>query len=566
MLRFQQCFLGSCTVIIGSFNYNNKLARCYYPYDVKDYRVGRGEADVMTTLNQSLLGSVQLNYTKEIGKSSINALALVEAQKYDYFYSSAAATGFDTNYFLYNNMEAGSTVKYGNVTSNANENRILSYMARLNYMFDNRYVVTVNARADGSSKLGANHKWGFFPSASAAWLISNENFMKGQNTVSNLKLRVGYGVTGNQDAISAYNSLKLMSPNGTTSYNGTSVVTYALSSNPNADLQWETKYTFDAGIDFGFWRNRFSGTLDVYTSTTKNLLYTYTVPVPPFAYSTLLANMGTMKNNGVELSLRGAIVENKDFGFTLSGNVAYQKNELVALQGTYNGQELTTAKYIALASASCNGLTSNTNVVYMTEGYPVNIFRLPVHDGFNEDATGKKTYKVKDVNGDGNITLDDEGDREYLGQATPKVVASMNAQFRFKNWDLSAQFNGAFGHKIYNFSGLRLSSLGAFPTYNVLKTAPELGVYNAQHTSYWLEKGDYVNIEYITLGYNLPAKKLGLKNLQSLRVAASCNNVATITGYTGLTPMINSSEIGGGIDNNIYPVMRTWTLQLSLRF
>lgn len=550
----------------GSFNYNNKLARCYYPYDVKDYRVGRGEADVMTTLNQSLLGSVQLNYTKEIGKSSINALALVEAQKYDYFYSSAAATGFDTNYFLYNNMEAGSTVKYGNVTSNANENRILSYMARLNYMFDNRYVVTVNARADGSSKLGANHKWGFFPSASAAWLISNENFMKGQNTVSNLKLRVGYGVTGNQDAISAYNSLKLMSPNGTTSYNGTSVVTYALSSNPNADLQWETKYTFDAGIDFGFWRNRFSGTLDVYTSTTKNLLYTYTVPVPPFAYSTLLANMGTMKNNGVELSLRGAIVENKDFGFTLSGNVAYQKNELVALQGTYNGQELTTAKYIALASASCNGLTSNTNVVYMTEGYPVNIFRLPVHDGFNEDATGKKTYKVKDVNGDGNITLDDEGDREYLGQATPKVVASMNAQFRFKNWDLSAQFNGAFGHKIYNFSGLRLSSLGAFPTYNVLKTAPELGVYNAQHTSYWLEKGDYVNIEYITLGYNLPAKKLGLKNLQSLRVAASCNNVATITGYTGLTPMINSSEIGGGIDNNIYPVMRTWTLQLSLRF
>lgn len=552
--------------VFGSYNYNNKLARCYYPYDTKDYRVKRGEADVMTTLNESSLVSAQLNYNKTIGKHAISALALAEGQTYNYFYSKAAAAGFDTNYFMYNNLQAGSTVKYGDVSSDANQYRILSYMARFNYMFDDRYVITVNARTDGSSKLGANHKWGFFPSASAAWLVSNEGFMKNQKTISNLKVRVGYGVTGNQDAISPYRSLKVMSPNGTTSYNGSSVVTYALASNPNPDLQWETKYTFDAGIDFGLWKNRFSGTLDVYTSTTKNLLYTYTVPVPPFAYSTLLANMGTMKNNGVELALRGAVIEKKDWGLTLGGNMAFQKNELVSLAGTYQGQNLTTAKYISTASASCNGLTSNTNVVYMTEGYPINIFRLPVHDGFNEDATGKKTYKVKDVNGDGGITLDDEGDREYLGQATPKVVASFNAQLRFKNWDLSTQMNGAFGHMIYNFSGLRLSSLGAFPTYNVLKTAPELGVYNAQHTSYWLEHGDYVNIEYITLGYNLPAKKLGLKNLQSLRVAASCNNVATITGYSGLTPMINSMTLGGGIDNNIFPVMRTWTLQLTLRF
>jgi len=551
----------------GSFNYDNTLSRNYYPWDVKDYKTGRGEANASTTVNKNLLGSVQLSYNKTIGKHAINALALVEGQQYDYWYDYAQVTGFDTNYFLYNNFEAGSTVKYGNVQSNASRNQLLSYMARLNYMFDNRYVITVNARADGSSKLGANNKWGFFPSASAAWLISNEGFMKNQNTVSNLKLRVGYGVTGNQDAISAYKSLKLMSPNGTTTYNGTTVTTYALDSNPNADLKWETKYTFDVGLDFGFWNNRMSGTLDVYTATTKDLLYTYTVPVPPFAYTTLLANMGEMRNQGVEFSLRGAIVETKDWSFNLGGNLAYQKNELVSLSGKYNGQDLTTAKYIALASASCNGLTSNTNVVYMTEGYPINIFRLPVHDGFNVDeATGKKTYKVKDVNGDGGITLDDEGDREYLGQATPKVVASIDAQLRWKNWDLSTQFNGAFGHKIYNFTSLRLSNLGAFPTYNVLKTAPELGVYNAQHTSYWLEKGDYVNIEYITIGYNLPASKLGLKHLKALRVAASCNNVATITGYSGLTPMLNNSTIGGGIDNNVFPVMRTWTLQLNVRF
>jgi hypothetical protein len=433
-------------------------------------------------------------------------------------------------------------------------------------MFDNRYVITLNARADGSSKLGANHKWGFFPSASLAWIISNEGFMKNQRLFNNLKFRVGYGVTGNQDAIDPYRSLSLMSPNGTTTYNGATVTTYALDSNPNPDLKWETKYTFDAGIDFSMWRGRFSGTIDAYMSTTKDLLYTYQVPVPPFTYTSLLANMGEMTNNGIEIGLHAAPIETKDMGLTLQGNVAFQQNKLVSLSGTYQGQDLTTSKYIALSSASCNGLTSNTNVVYMTEGYPVNIFRLPVHDGFNTDDAGKKTYKFKDVNGDDGITLDDEGDREYLGQATPKVFASFGGTFRYKNWDLSTQLNGGFGHHIYNFTSLRLSNLGAFPTYNVLKTAEELGVYNAQHTSYWLEKGDYVNIEYITLGYNLPASKLGLKNIKGLRFALSCNNVATFTGYSGLTPMLNNATIGGGIDNNVFPIMRTYTAMLSVKF
>ena len=314
------------------------------------------------------------------------------------------------------------------------------------------------------------------------------------------------------------------------------------------------------------WRGRFSGTIDAYMSTTKDLLYTYQVPVPPFTYTSLLANMGEMTNNGLEIGLHAAPIETKDMGLTLQGNVAFQQNKLVSLSGTYQGQDLTTSKYIALSSASCNGLTSNTNVVYMTEGYPVNIFRLPVHDGFKTDDTGKKTYQVKDVNGDGGITLDDEGDREYLGQATPKVFASFGGTFRYKNWDLSTQLNGGFGHHIYNFTSLRLSNLGAFPTYNVLKTAEELGVYNAQHTSYWLEKGDYVNLEYITIGYNLPASKLGLNYIKGLRFALSCNNVATFTGYSGLTPMLNNATIGGGIDNNVFPIMRTYTAMLSVKF
>lgn len=557
---------GLTASIFGSYNYDNNLSRNYYPYDTKAYRGSRGEANVSTSRNTNALASAQINYNKAIGKHAISALALAEAQNYNTWYDYSKVTGFDTNYFLFNELKAGASVKWGDIDSDATDYTLMSYLARFNYMFDNRFVITLNARADGSSKLGANHKWGFFPSASAAWIVSNENFMKGQNVINNLKVRAGYGVTGNQDAISPYRSLKLMEPNGTTTYNGSTVVTYALSSNPNPDLKWETKYTFDAGIDFAMWKDRLSGTLDVYYSTTKDLLYTYTVPVPPFAYTTLLANMGTMTNNGVELALRGAVIETKDWGLTLNGNVAFNKNKLVSLSGTYNGQDLTTAKYISLASASCNGLTSNTNVVYMTEGQPLNIFRLPVHDGFNTDENGHKTYKFKDVNGDGGITLDDEGDREQLGQATPKVTANFTAQLRFKNWDLSTQLSGAFGHMIYNFQGNRLSNLGAFPTYNVLKTAPALGVYNAQHTSYWLEHGDYVNIQYITLGYNLPVRNLDFKYLKSFRVALACNNVTTITGYSGMTPILNNQDLGGGIDQNIFPIMRTFTLQLSVRF
>ena len=555
---------GLTASIFGSYNYSNALARFYGPYDTKSYRSSRGEASASTSRDVNSLASFQLSYVKTIGKHALNFLALTEAQKYESWYDNAVVTGFDTNYFLYNNFQAGSTVKYGNVQSSASDYTLMSYMGRINYMFNDRYVITLNARADGSSKLGANHKWGFFPSASAAWIVSNEGFMKNQDLFSNLKVRVGYGVTGNQDAISAYKSLKLMTPNGTTTYNGTTVTTYTLDSNPNPDLKWETKYTMDAGIDFELLRGRVSGTVDVYRSTTKDLLYNYTVPVPPFAYSTLLANMGVMTNNGVEVALRGAIVETKDWGLEIGGNAAFQQNKLVSLSGTYMGQELTTAKYIALASASCNGLTSNTNIVYMTEGYPINIFRLPVHDGFNEDAAGHKTYKVKDIDGVEGITLDDNGDRDYLGQATPKVVTSFYGKLRYKNFDLSAQANGAFGHMIYNMQGLRLSNLGAFPTYNVLKTAPALGVYNAQHTSYWLEKGDYVNIEYITLGYNIPVN--GAKYVKSCRIALSCNNVATITGYSGMTPMLNNATLGGGVDQNVFPIMRTYTAQLSVRF
>jgi len=547
----------------GSYGRSLTATKTYSPTTIS---TSVGSATIRNSDRTDMMGNIQLSYVKTFGKHEINALGLVEAQKVDNFSSSMSASNFDTNKFGFNNMGAGAVVKYGNVSSSATANQLLSYMARLNYMYDSRYVLTANIRTDGSSKLGANNKWGFFPSASAAWIITNESFMQSLNYLNSLKLRVGYGVTGNQDAITAYNSLQTMTPTGITNYNGIPTVTYAISSNSNPDLKWETKATFDVGVDFAFFKSRMSGTIDYYRSRTTDMLYTYQVPVPPFVYTSLLANMGEMTNNGIEFSLRGDIVRTKDFTFNVSANAAYQVNKLISLHGTYNGEELTTPKYIVLAAGGGGGLTSNTGVTYMTEGKPLGIFRLPVHDGFEEDAQGHLHYKLKDLDGNG-LDLSDEGDRQEMGQAMPKVTANMTLNFRYKDFDLTSQLQGAFGHKIYNLTSMFLHDLSGFPMYNVLKDAIQANIYGVTHTSYYLENGDYVNIAYITLGYNLPSRITKGSLVKGLRVALSCNNVGTITGYTGLTPMINSASISGGIDaRNVYPIMRTYALQLNVKF
>ena len=554
---------GFTASLFGSFDYRYSQTKSYSPNDLFNTTSYRGQASINNITRRNWMTNFQLSYVKDFGKHSLNALALVEAQEYWSFSNSSTARGFDTNYFGWNNLEAGADVRYGDVTSAASKNTLLSYMVRFNYMYDDRYVVTVNARADGSSKLGANHKWGFFPSASAAWIISNEQFMKNQNLVSNLKLRAGYGVTGNQDAISALNSLQMLSPTGATNFNNQSSVTYGIISNANPDLKWEMKYTFDIGLDFALWGGRLQGTVDYYRSTTRDLLYTYDVSVPPFTYPTLLANMGEMTNNGFELALSGDVIDTRDMRLTLSGNMAYNKNRLVSLNGTYNGEQLTTPEWVSLATAQSSGLTANTGVTYMGEGYPVGVFRLPVWEGWEVDGNGHKTYILKDVDGDGIVDQSDLGDRELIGQVIPKVTANFNIRFAWKNLDISAQLNGAFGHHIYNFTANAMNYMGAFPVMNVLKGAPEKGIYELLHSSYWLEKGDYVNIEYITIGYNF-GKALGIQNA---RVALSCNNVGTITGYSGLTPLIDSQSMNGGVDaRNVTPLMRTYTLQLILTF
>lgn len=562
----------------GSYTYNVKENKRYFPKDIKASIADGGHAERVDNKQNILMGNIQLTYTKDFNeKHHFDALALVEGQKYHYTGFTAKSHAYETDYFTYNNLKAGGDVKYGDVESLENENRIASFMARVNYMFDNRYIITANLRADGSSKLGMDNKWGFFPSASAAWVINEEAFMEDVDWLSNLKLRAGYGLTGNQDAIAAYNSLMLYQPTGVTSLGGSPMATYGIQRNANPDLRWEVKKTFDVGVDFGVLNGRYSLTADWYHSKTTDMLYQYDVPVPPFVFPTLLANMGEMTNTGVELALNAGLVQTKDFDFNLGVNFSWQKNKLNSLSGTYMGEELSTSKYIPIANMSGAGFVGNNNVVYMMEGQPVGVFYIPRCLGLSEaDADGKHTYILDEtIDGQEGFNANDGGDRYIAGQAMPKYYLGLNLNFRYKRFDLTTQMNGAFGHKIFNGTSLAYMNLSQFPTYNVMDGAQDAMIFAQDISDYWLESGNYLNIEYITLGYNFNCEKIN-KYVKNIRLSFSVNNVATISGYSGLSPMLNSQTISNvtdpgantlGVDNKeFYPLSRTYSLGVSVTF
>ena len=553
----------------GSYTYNVKENSKYTPTNIKAGLGQNGIAEKYDNKSGVLLGNFTANYKKAFELHYVDILGLSELQKYSYSGFNAKAKQFGTNFFEYNNLGAGAEVKYGDVGSFLNGYSLASFMGRFNYSYADKYIATVNMRADGSSKLGANNKWGFFPSASLAWVLKEEAFLKNVDVVSNLKIRTGYGLTGNQDAISAYNSLRLMSPTGVTTINGKPVTTYGINRNENPDLKWEVKRMFDVGIDAGFFEDRLTATLDYYYSKTSDLLYNYAVPVPPFAFNTLLANLGEMENTGVEVAISGTPLKNKDMELNISANFSWQKNKLLSLSGTYMGQELNAKEFMNLGGMNGAGfIGGNNQIIYQMVGQPLGVFYLPKCDGIIDmKGNGEYTYHILDIDGQEGIDLSDGKDRYIAGQAIPKFYLGGNVNFRYKQFDIQAQFSGAFGHKIYNGTSLSYMNMSLFPTYNVLTDAPRLNIHDQTVTDYWLERGDYLHIDYVTLGWNLNTQNL--KNINSLRVTFSVNNLFTFTNYSGLSPMINSSTVSSSLgidDKQFYPLTRTYSLGLSVNF
>ncbi|WP_280743358.1 MULTISPECIES: SusC/RagA family TonB-linked outer membrane protein [unclassified Parabacteroides] len=548
----------------GSYTYNVVENSQYLPTSVWAH----GQAYKSMKKTELLLGNLMLNYKADIGAHHLDILGLGEIQKNTSSGFYTTVTNFSSDKFGYNNLQAGAVRLWEGTNSFYDDPHLVSFLGRINYVYGGRYIATFNARADASSKIGKNDKWGFFPSASVAWTISEEGFMKGIESVNNLKIRAGYGLSGNQDAINSYTSMKLMKPNGVVSAGGTPTVTMGVVRNANPDLRWEVKHTFNAGVDIGLLLNRIILKAEYYHSKTKDMLYLYDVSVPPFAYNKLLANLGSMRNSGFELSAGITPLQTKDIELNINVNVAFQKTKLLSLSGMYNGERMSAPEYISITELNGAGFHGGyNNIVYQMVGQPLGVFYLPKSTGLVPNQTGGYTYGIADLNGKG-VSLEDGEDRYIAGQAMPKTLLGSNISFRYKQFDLSLQINGAFGHKIFNGTALTYMNMNIFPDYNVMKGAPEKNIQDQTATDYWLEKGDYVNFDYLNIGWNVPLSKLK-KYIQALRLSCSVHNIATITGYSGFSPMINSYIVNntlGTDDKRNYPVSRSYSIGLSLRF
>ena len=513
------------------------------------------------------LGNVTLSFKKQFGIHKISAEANSEYRKLTKTAFWVYAKGIPTNDFGYNNLGATAARPYGGTESTYEDQSLASVMGSVTYTLLDRYTVSANARGDGSSMVGDNNTWGFFPSVSFTWDMKKEAFLANIKPLSMLKLRTGFGQAGNLGGISAYTTMNTVRQNGIVPVNSSPTVTLGMVRNNNPDLKWETKKTFNIGADIGLFANRLMLTAEYYYSETSDMLYAYEVPVPPFAFNTLLANIGSMSNRGFEFGLSVQPISKKDMELNINMNLSFQSNKLISLSGDYKGMSMTAANITAIGSLDGAGQNGgDNNVVYQIVGQPLGVFYLPHCKGLVKNESGSYSYDIEDIDHNGKVDLSDGGDRYIAGQATPKVTLGSNISFRYKDFYIALQMNGAFGHKIFNGTGLAYTSMACFPDYNVLKNAPQKNITDQRVSDYWLEKGNYLNFEHLTIGYNIPLKSMVIR---SLRVSCNISNLGTITGYKGLTPMINSYVVNStmGIDDKRnYPLYRTYSLGLSVQF
>lgn len=514
-----------------------------------------GQAHINNSHTDEKLMDINLGYKRDYGLNHLDAVLVYEWQQQTYNGSYAAARGFINDIATYNALQLGTlaSAQTGDVSSYKNDRSLISFLGRVNYAYNNRYLLTASFRRDGSTVFGANNKWGNFPSASLAWRVDQEDFMKGQHMFSNLKFRVGYGVTGNQQGLFPQNSIPLVGQNPTSPtvfFGGALISNYAPSQNANPNLKWETKKQTNIGIDFGFFGDRLTGTVDAFTSNTDNLLYNYTVPlIGQFLTNSIIANVGSLQNRGLELTLSYDAIRSKSTRLTLAGNGTLLKNKVLALGGNIQGFEVAT-DYVALGSNA-----------YLEVGKPVGTYRILHHLG--KDANNAETYVTQNANGVPDLS-DRSADRVEAGQSLPKYTYAFTPSFAFKNFDASMVWRGSGGNKIYNGVRQQFSILQFIGKSNVLQSAIPLGIESAQYNSdLWLEDGDYLRWQNLSIGYRFNLAKV--KYVNALRLSVTGQNLALITKYKGLDPELVGSNLSGG-DYGIYPRTRTFSVGLNVIF
>ena len=519
-------------------------------------KAGRGNDNSMNKLFE-----ITADYSRSFGKHNVAAVAGFSYQNFFYDGESIENKGFPTESMKYYQIGNGDAEKtYLKASSYRNSNTLIALFGRVNYNYADKYLVSASLRREGSSRFGANNKWGLFPAVSLGWRVAGEEFMEEVSSVNDLKLRLGFGVTGNNLG-SDLKSVALLSNGGTFWYNGSYVNTYTVSQNVNPDLKWEKKYEYNLGVDFALLDNRLSGSFDTYYRHTKDLLWDYEVPTPPYQYPTLLANAGVMDSYGVELSISAIPVKTDDFTWTTTPTLSYNHNVITKLSDPEKGFNY---KQTTSGGVGENGIM-NTNTQILIEGQSVGTFYgyklLTIKDGvwyYQTPAGG-----VIDSAGAA------EGYRQPLGNAQPWFTFGWDNSFRYKNLDATVFFRGVVGNKILNLTrwayGPRASAADNIFMKDVSKTNTVLSN-KEQFSDYYLEDGSYVKLDNITVGYTFKLKEKSL--IDHLRVYVTGQNLATLTAYSGQDPEVNTTSVwSAGIDYcDFYPTVATVLFGVNISF
>ena len=480
-------------------------------------------------------------------------------------------TNFLNDFFEYNNMGVGQYLKDGKagLGSGKSDDTLVGFFGRVSYGYSDRYNVLLSLRREGSSKFGENNKWGSFPSVSLGWTISNEKFMQGTRSwLDNLKLRAGFGVTG---VIPGARYLSLTTwALGTPYYydNGIWKQGLKVDQNPNPDLKWEKSTEYNIGIDFAVLGDRIWGSIDLYRKKTVDMLWMYDVPVPPNLYPQTMANVGEMRNQGIEVAINAIPVRTKDFEWKTTATFAHNATKLLSLSNDL--YETANRHYIAYL-----GEPISLSTQIMEVGKPLGQWYGLKSVGVSENGLwmieNPTTGAIEEFND--NMLTDKETYYQNLGNAIPKVNVGWSNTFKYKDFDLNMQFTGQFGFKILNEARAYYQNNAV--TYNRLKDAAEAPYGDGNvlkpaqkqtFVSYYLSNGNFFKLSNLTLGYNIPLKEN--KYIKAARVYASADNVFTITAYNGLDPELSNGDPQySGIDQrDKYPTIHTYTFGLNVTF
>ena len=474
---------------------------------------------------------------------------------------------FPTDIFDYNNLELGEGIKNSkaSIGSGKSETNLISFFGRVNYNYKYKYLLLASLRHEGASQLyGANSPYGNFWAISGGWRITNENFMKNQKLFNDLKLRAGYGITGNQPN-RGFLAKPLIEYTDYVYSNGKWTRILVPATNPNPFIRWEEKHETNLGLDFSLLNGRISGNVDVYNRRIKGLLYEYAVPSPPNLYEKTWANVGKMENKGLEIMLNGAPVKSKNFVWSTSVNFSTNTNKLISLS---NELYQTTSPYFEAGFA---GIPIQTFTHLVTIGKNVGDFYG--YKVIDIDENGKWIYEGKDGQP---VRYDDQGshafeNKKVIGNGLPKYYAGWNNNFSYKNFDLSITMRGAFDYQIVNSQRMYMEN-PAIQNYNIMKSAYDpvfgktvLKVNALEFNSYYVENGDFWKVDNITFGYNF--NKIKNSYIKGARIYVSSLNTLVITKYKGLDPEVNRIGLNPGVDDrDKYPTTRTFTMGVNLNF